>query len=131
MVGIVVISHGDMASSVISTAHMLYPDNGQIACLSIEPDTNPDDFQDEIDKKVIEVDTGDGVIIMADLFGGTPCNRAIYSINDKVHILSGLNLPMLLTALIARNSSDDIDKLICEIIHAAKEGILDVNEQLK
>jgi len=119
-----------MAGGVVSTAQMLYPDSRQIAYLSIEPDMNPDDFQKEIDEKVKEVDTGDGVIIMADLFGGTPCNRAIYSMNDKVHILSGLNLPMLLTALMSRNSNDSIDKLICEIIQEAKEGILHVNEQL-
>jgi len=131
VVGVIVISHGDMAKGILSSVDMLCPDHEQNAFLSVQPDTNPDVFQEELRKKVAEVDTGDGVLIMADLFGGTPCNQALYLMSEKVHILSGMNLPMLLTVFLSRRGTNDITELESEAVDAAKEGILNVNEYIK
>lgn len=103
MYGIVLVSHGGMAEGMISTAEMLFPELSQVQSVSLWPSDNPDDFQIKLEKAVREVDSGEGVFILADLLGGTPCNRSMYSAGEKVRLITGLSLPMLrLAAFLAR-----------------------------
>lgn len=120
-----------MAAGMITSASMLYPDAGQIASVALFPDSNPDDFQQELEEKVREVDSGEGVFILADLMGGTPCNRAAYCLGDKVRLLSGMNLPMLLALLVARDGDDNLDAIVEDVLMQTQEGIVDVGALLK
>lgn len=120
-----------MAAGMITSASMLYPDAGQIASVALFPDMNPDDFQQELTEKVREVDSGEGVFILADIMGGTPCNRAAYSLGENVRLLSGMNLPMLLALLIARDGDDDLDAIAEDVLAQTQEGIVDVGALLK
>ncbi|MEG0832461.1 MAG: PTS sugar transporter subunit IIA [Oscillospiraceae bacterium] len=131
MFGIVLISHGGMAEGMMTSAPMLYPDFGQVECLTLWPEDNPDDFQSKLEQKVKDVDTGDGVFILADLLGGTPSNRAAYLLNDKVRMLSGLSLVMLLTLLSLREDSTDFEEVSKGLLEETHAGIVDVNELLK
>lgn len=120
-----------MAAGMITSASMLYPDAGQIASVALWPDSNPDAFQNELEEKVREVDSGEGVFILADIMGGTPCNRAAYSLRENVRLLSGMNLPMLLALLIARDGDDDLDAIAEDVLAQTQEGIVDVGALLK
>ncbi len=131
MVGVVLISHGGMAEGIISTATMLYPDICQCVSVTLWPADNPDDFQEKLKAAIAEVETGSGVMVLADIIGGTPCNRAMYLLGDKVRLLTGMSIPMLVTLLAARESSDDLDELAAEALEGANMGIVDVNEYLK
>ena len=131
MIGVVLISHGGMAEGVLSSASMLVPDLTQVAHASLWPEDNPDDFQKKLEDKIKEVDTGDGVFILADMLGGTPCNRAMYSLSDKVRMLTGLSLPMLYTLLSAREIYDEMDGLQAEVVEEARNGVVYVNELIK
>ncbi|MEG1180789.1 MAG: hypothetical protein RSD39_02015, partial [Oscillospiraceae bacterium] len=73
----------------------------------------------------------DGVFILADLLGGTPSNRAAYLLNDKVRMLSGLSLVMLLTLLSLREDSTDFEEVSKGLLEETHAGIVDVNELLK
>ncbi len=131
MVGIVLISHGGMADGMMTSAPMLFTDFGQCVSLTLWPEDNPDAFQAKLKEKVKEVDTGDGVFILADLLGGTPCNRSMYLLGDKVRVLTGLSMPMLVTLLSIREDTNDFDEITAEVLEMAKAGTVDVNELMK
>ncbi len=131
MVGIVIISHGDLASGLITSLEMIDPGQKQIASLSIHPDTNPDDFCIELKNQIGSVSTGDGVLILADILGGTPCNKAICMLGDDVNVLTGVNLPMLLSAVTKRLLCTDGDTLCREVIQEATDGISNLKELLR
>jgi len=120
-----------MADGMMTSAPMLYTDFTQCVSLTLWPEDNPDEFQAKLIEKVKEVDTGDGVFILADLLGGTPCNRAMYLLGDKVRVLTGLSMPMLVTLLSTREDTDDFDEITAEVLEMAKEGTVDVNELMK
>jgi PTS system mannose-specific IIA component len=128
MVGIVLISHGDAAKGFISSAGMLAPDLSQLSALTLWPEDNPDDFQKKLEAAVKEADTGEGVFILADMLGGTPCNRAIYFMGEKVRILTGLSLPMLYSLLTIREQGGDLASMAKDVLEEAREGMVDVNE---
>ena len=130
MIGVVLISHGDMAKGIISSAEMIYPDGRQVETISLYPDTNPDIFQQELQGKIKDVDSGDGVIVLADLLGGTPCNRAVYCMGEKVKLVSGVNLPMYFSVLACREDIQNLDELVVAITEDAKNGIIYVNSLL-
>jgi PTS system mannose-specific IIA component len=117
-----------MAKGIISSAGMLAPDVSQISALGLWPEDNPDDFQKKLQDAVKEVDTGDGVFILADMLGGTPCNRAVYFIGEKVRLLTGLSLPMLYSLLTIREEGGDLASMARDVLAEAREGMVDVNE---
>jgi mannose/fructose-specific phosphotransferase system component IIA len=131
MIGIVLISHGDLAKGIVSSASMLVPQLNQLTSLTLWPDDNPDEFQKKLEAAVKEVDTGDGVFILADMLGGTPANRAMYSLGDKARMLTGLSLPMLYSLLNIREESADIAAIAKDVMNEAREGMVDVNEMIK
>ena len=116
---------------MIGSASMLTPDVSQMASVTLWPEDNPDEFQKKLEDKIKEVDTGDGVIILADMLGGTPCNRAIYSIGEKTRMLAGVSLPMLLSLLYSRDGSNDIMELTKTALEDAGTNLVDVNELME
>ena len=100
MVGILLVSHGMMAEGMMDSISMFFGDNiPQLDYMRLYSDSNADAFGVEMGKRVAELDTGDGVVIFADLFGGTPCNQALRLVSDKVHLIAGMNLPMVMEFL--------------------------------
>jgi len=131
MVGIVVISHGDMAKGAISSLDLIDPGQKQIAFLSVRPETNPDDFSKDLADVIHRVDMGDGVLILADLLGGTPCSSSIGMISSSTNVLTGFNLPMLLSAVTLRSGISDCDELAARVEQEAHSGINNVKRLLK
>lgn len=108
MVGVLLISHGNMASGIKSSLNMFFGDEiPQLDTLCLSENTNPESFGEEIGNKIKELDTGDGVVIFADLIGGTPCNQAFRYISSKVVLIGGMNLPVIMEFLGHR--LDEID----------------------
>lgn len=107
MIGIVLVTHGRLADEFLSAMQHVVGPQEQIATACIGPNDDMGERRDDILAKVQEVDTGEGVIVLTDMFGGTPSNLAI-SIMDKanVEVIAGINLPMLvkLNALRKTNS---------------------------
>ena len=128
MVGIVLISHGDLAKGIMSSASMLVPQLENVTSLTLWPEDNPDEFQEKLEAAVKAADTGDGVFILADMLGGTPCNRAMYSLGDKVKMMTGLSLPMLYSLINIREETSDLDVLARDVMAEAKDAMVDVNQ---
>ena len=97
MIGIVIVAHGDLAREYVKAIeHVVGPQPG-LRGISIEGDCNRDAKQDEICTAANEVDTGDGVVVVTDMFGGSPSNLSLNACKPQNRrILYGANLPMLI-----------------------------------
>ena len=107
MIGLVLVTHGRLAEEfVAATEHVVGPQTGTHA-ICIGPDDDMEQRRQDILDAIGAVDVGDGVIVLTDMFGGTPSNLAI-SIMDKanVEVIAGVNLPMLIKLASARAGSD-------------------------
>jgi PTS system mannose-specific IIA component len=107
MIGLVLVTHGRLASEfVVAMEHVVGPQE-RIAPICIGPDDDMDQRRKDIAKAIAKVDDGSGVIILTDLFGGTPSNLAISLMkSDKIEVIAGVNLPMLIRLDGARKTMD-------------------------
>lgn len=97
MIGLVLVTHGNLALEFISAMQHVVGKQENVLPVCIGPEDDMEQRRAEILKKVSEVDSGSGVVVLTDMFGGTPSNLAI-SIMDRanVEIIAGMNLPMLI-----------------------------------
>lgn len=97
MIGLVLVTHGRLAQEFISVMEHIVGPQKQIAAVCMGPEDDLEKKRLEIIQRVKDVDTGKGVLILTDMFGGTPSNLAISITEDKkVEALAGINLPMLI-----------------------------------
>ena len=107
MIGLVIVTHGELAIELKrATEHVVGPQDA-IVPICIGPDDDIERRRDDIRKAVDEVEGGSGVILLTDMFGGTPSNLAISMLReDKVEVLAGVNLPMLIKLAEARRTAN-------------------------
>lgn len=100
MIGLVVATHGDLAESLLATAAMIIGPVAGARAISLSRDHSPEELGELLDRAIGEVDGGDGVLVAADMFGGTPANVGMTRlVPGRVDLLTGVNLPMLLKFL--------------------------------
>ena len=134
MEGILLVSHGDMAAGMLDTLAFFFQDQmRQIDSLALAKHDDPDAFKEKLQKKIKEIDSGDGVLVFADLYGGTPSNMVVSLLladrdSDSLRLITGFNLPMLMEAMVMRDPGP-IDCL--QLMETGKSGIECVNEVLK
>ena len=98
MVGILVVSHGRLAQALISSVQFIVGNLKRIKGVSIRPKDGEKEIKNRIQRKLTEVDDGDGVLILTDILGGTSTSSSLpFLQNEKVEVVTGVNLPMLLT----------------------------------
>lgn len=106
MIGIVLVSHGPLAAGLRQAAEMIMGAQDAVAALTLEPAQDMDRFRADLEQAVQALDSGQGVLILADLFGGSPANTAAYVMGPAVEVVCGASLPMLLEVLGARPDAD-------------------------
>ena len=98
MVGIVIVSHGKLADALILSAQNLVGPLERVEAVSVWPEDGEKRIETKIQEKGVEVDDGDGVVILTDILGGTPTNVSLPLLEKgKVEIVTGVNMPMILT----------------------------------
>src|SRR6201995_1044227 len=96
MIGLVIVTHGRLAVEFRAALEHVVGPQSQIESVTIGPDDDVEQRRKDIIESVKRVETGDGVAILTDMFGGTPSNLAISCMSHpKVEVLAGINLPML------------------------------------
>jgi mannose PTS system EIIA component len=96
MIGIVLVTHGRLAVEFRAALEHVVGPQSQIEAVTIDPDDDVEQRRHDIIEAVKHVDSGDGVAILTDMFGGTPSNLSISVMNQPmVEVLAGINLPML------------------------------------
>ncbi|MGO4995287.1 PTS sugar transporter subunit IIB [Jeotgalibaca porci] len=125
MVGIIIASHGEFAEGILQSATMIVGEQENVAAVVLQPSEGPDDIRKKIEEAAASFDT-DEVLVLADLWGGTPFNQAnsIYEQNkDKWAIVAGLSLPMLIEALTGRYSMNESHAIARAIVPVAQENV--------
>ena len=96
MIGLVLVTHGRLAVEFRAALEHVVGEQKQIETVTIGPDDDVEQRRRDIIEAVKRADSGDGVVILTDMFGGTPSNLAISCMSrPKVEVLAGINLPML------------------------------------
>ncbi|NMM45806.1 PTS sugar transporter subunit IIA [Rhodospirillaceae bacterium KN72] len=97
MIGLVLVTHGGLAKEFVSAMEHVVGKQDGVTAICIGPDDDMERRRVDILEAVKGVDTGDGVVLLTDMFGGTPSNLAISVMDQaKVEVIAGLNLPMLI-----------------------------------
>jgi mannose PTS system EIIA component len=119
MIGLVLVTHGRLAEELrLAMEHVVGPQRA-VATVCIGPDDDVEDCRQEIRQSIASVQQGDGVVLLTDILGGTPCNLAV-SLADKEHVdvIAGVNLPLLVKLAKIRGS----ERLADAVDHAAAAG---------
>ncbi len=124
MIGLFLITHGSYGESLIQCAcHVLNKRPEQIAQLGVSGQDDPLDALPLAEKMLSLVDSGDGVLIMTDIFGATPANIAMKMLKrGEIEGVSGVNLPMLLRALTYRDKG--METLVTKAIAGGRDGVI-------
>ena len=133
MIGMVLVTHGRLAAEFIAALEHVVGPQRDIAAVCIGPDDDMERRRQDILRSVAEVDHGSGVVLLTDMFGGTPSNLAI-SIMDKakIEVIAGINLPMLIKLASLRqtetlaNAVRGAQEAGCKYINVASQLLADV-----
>ena len=107
MIGVVLVTHGRLADELVNALQHVVGEEECIATVCIQPDDDMEQRRQDIIDTIASVDTGNGVVLLTDMFGGTPSNLAISVMNETgVEVIAGVNLPMLIQLSQARRSND-------------------------
>jgi mannose PTS system EIIA component len=118
MIGLVLVTHGRLAEEFVVAMEHVVGKQEQIASICIGPEDDMESRRADIAEAIHSVDSGRGVIVLSDLFGGTPSNLAISLMEaGKVEVIAGINLPMLIRLGSARKTMK-----VTEAVAAARDA---------
>jgi PTS system mannose-specific IIA component len=114
MIGMVLVTHGRLAVELRSAMEHVVGSQRNVDTVCIGPEDDMDNRRAEIEACIGRCDTGDGVVLLTDMFGGTPCNLAISMMERKgIEVIAGVNLPMLVKLAKVRSKQPLADAVIC------------------
>ena len=118
MIGMVLVTHGRLAAEFIAALEHVVGPQKRVGAVCIGPDDDMEKRREDILRSVAEVDDGSGVVLLTDMFGGTPSNLAISIMdNAKVEVIAGVNLPMLIKLASIRQTES-----LAKAVSAAQEA---------
>ena len=126
MVGILLATHGDFAEGIKMSGSMLFGDQPNTAAVTLQPSDGPDDLRKRMEEAIATFDDPEQVLILVDLWGGTPFNQSnnlIAGHEDTWAIVAGLNLPMLIDAYASRMTMESAQEIAKQIVGSGKEGV--------
>lgn len=123
MIGLVLVTHGRLAEEFLAALEHIVGPQEQTAAICIGPDDDMEQRRSDILREVEAVNSGDGVAVLTDMFGGTPSNLAISIMEPaKVEVLAGINLPMLIKLAAARGDEGPGENDLKAAVTAAQEA---------
>ncbi|MEM1148966.1 MAG: PTS sugar transporter subunit IIA [Pseudomonadota bacterium] len=132
MIGIVVVSHGKLAQELLSAAEHVVGEQRRFRAICIEAEDDIEARREEIREVARTVDDGSGVVILTDMFGGTPSNLAISVMNaGQIEVLAGVNLPMLIKLAEVRSDNIPLEQAVRTAADAGRKYINIASELLR
>ena len=96
-IGVVIVTHYRLGAEFLQALRLIVPDTADFGSVAIEPSQSVNEMRESISQALREKDTGDGVLILTDMFGGTPSNMSLSFLDEHhVEVVTGINLPMLI-----------------------------------
>lgn len=124
MVGVVIAAHGSLAYELLKTTEFIVGKMDKIKALGIDPASDMDSIKKDIHKAIKEVEDGHGVLILTDMFGGTPSNITLaFLAENKVEVVTGVNLPMLIRLSQCRNKGQSLEQVANEVVAYGRKSI--------
>jgi PTS system mannose-specific IIA component len=132
MIPVLVLTHGNLASELLQAAQTIDPNlKGHAAAMSLPWDVDSDEASNSLKKQLRELDQGEGTLVLTDMFGGTATNLALpYLEPEKVEIVTGVNLPMLVKLGSLQGRSMSLDELAAGLTSAGQKSIRVASEFL-
>ncbi|HMV13239.1 MAG TPA: PTS fructose transporter subunit IIA [Nitrosomonas sp.] len=130
MIGLLIISHENLGEEFVRcVTHILGERPSNLSCLAVQPNDDPSSTITQAKKLLANLDQGEGVIIITDICGATPCNIASQlMIAGKVVCLAGINLAMLLRILSYRH--EPLDVVVSKALDGGKNGVMQILPEL-
>jgi PTS system mannose-specific IIA component len=117
MVGVLIVTHKDLAEALLTVYHLILGRHEGVQALSLDPDAPPETLVQQIQNSIAQLNNGEGVLILTDMLGGTPSNLSLSFLQaGKVEVVTGVNLPMLM-----KLAGLQQDRPLAEIASALKE----------
>lgn len=130
-IGVVVATHGDMARALIASAEMIVGAQDNVVAVCLEHQDSLESFHAALNAAIRQAERGAGVLVLIDLFGGTPGNAASLSAHEQqLHVVSGVNLPMLLEVFLSRTTMSPA-ALAAHALESGKAGIVDIAAKVR
>ncbi len=130
LVGALVVTHGQLGQELVSAAQAIVGEISYIAAVSIGWNDDVDESKKKIEQAVAEVDQGKGVIILTDMFGGTPSNLSLPLLKrNEVDIVTGVNLPMVIKVA-NQPGTDSLSELVTKVKNQGQSHISIASELL-
>ncbi|EGJ27876.1 mannose/fructose/sorbose PTS transporter subunit IIA [Streptococcus porcinus] len=135
-IGIIIASHGKFAEGIHQSGSMIFGEQEKVQVVTFMPNEGPDDLYAHFNNAIAQFDTDDEVLVLADLWSGSPFNQASRVMGEnperKMAIITGLNLPMLIQAYTERmmDANAGVEQVAANIIKESKEGVKALPEEL-
>ena len=132
MVGVVIAAHGALAEELLNTAVFIVGEMPGVKAISIDPSRPIEEIQKNIKSTIKKVDKGDGVLILTDMFGGTPANMTLSFLEEgKVEVITGINLPMLIKLSQSIRNNSSLEETTKAVVEHGKKSINQASAILK
>ncbi len=119
----VIVTHGHVANELLAAAEMIVKDVSHILAISIGWHDDVEAAHDEVERAIARVNEGRGVMLLTDMFGGTPTNiAAMFLAEGKVEVVTGVNLPMVVK-LASQTGEESLAEVARRVCHQGREGI--------
>jgi PTS system ascorbate-specific IIA component len=128
-IGLLIVTHNNIGADLLATARdIIGKPPIDVSVIDIRPDSNYERKAEEIERHIIRLDRGAGVLVLTDLFGATPSNLAVRAaLKHNAKVVTGINLPMLIRVF---NYPDlPLDKLIIRAVAAGHDSIFECNRR--
>lgn len=135
MIGICIITHGELANGLKDSCELIIGKQNQLCTLGLGHGDDFDEFKEIVLNAIEKVDNNDGVLVLVDLFGASPYNSVLFNLiqlkqkNINIRMVSGVNLPMLIEACEKRNYQE-LEAVYMEVIRTGKEYIIGIDDQM-
>lgn len=131
MIGVVIAAHGTLASGIESALALLTGRPEKFKVAELQPGMSPDSFTETLLEAIDGVEDGDGVLVLLDIFGGTPSNVACRLMSERdIYPVAGVNLPMAIDAVFGRSEEKSLQALGGRVANTAGSAVIDVFQKL-
>ena len=132
MIGLVVATHGKLAQEMLATAEQIVGPLATVTWCSVEPGSSAEALRERISEAVHRVEQGDGVLVLADLFGGSPCRESMALCQKQnLEVVCGVNLPMVIKAASLRHEGLSVNALAQALVQYGQRNITLASQLLR
>ncbi|MBL1229681.1 PTS sugar transporter subunit IIA [Enterococcus sp. BWB1-3] len=129
MIGLLVVTHGNLGKSLLESIAIITGEVKYAESIGLYHGDSPEVFRGRIQEMIEKLDSGKGVLVLVDFFGGTPGNEVLKLLpREKMKVLSGVNMAMLLEVVVNRDFSNDVEQIGRIALESGSRSVMDLNK---